>query len=172
MDGVVSGCVLRALMGGVVFNWTLPVMMDRVVLWYVSRALVGGAIFKWTLPIMVDVVNSRRVPRALVGGAVCNWTLPTTLTVHCGGRCCPWGWFWISECCSHYKRIKDDLTWCASRASNSERCATPSFLWMHWCLNNRLRLEFNLAFFCCNFLCIARNGDGGSILLVWNNSRI
>ena len=118
------------------------------------------------------VINSGRVPRALVGDAVCNWTLPTMLMVHCGGRCCPWGWFWRSECCSHCEHIKDDLTWRASCTSNFERCATASFPCMRWCLDNKRCLAFSLAFFFCNFLCIARNGDSGSILLIWNNSHI
>jgi len=45
MDGVVPGYVLRALVGGAIFNWTLPVMMNGVVSGHVPRALVGGAIF-------------------------------------------------------------------------------------------------------------------------------
>jgi len=50
MDGVVSGRVLRALFGGVIFNWTLPVRVDVAVSGRVPRALVEGVVFNSTLP--------------------------------------------------------------------------------------------------------------------------
>ena len=44
--------------------------MDRVVLGCAPKALVGGAIFNWIVPVRVDEVVSRCVPKALVGGAI------------------------------------------------------------------------------------------------------